>query len=283
MQRLTMPASLQKNMVLVSDYCQEHTYRKNGGDVVKPIQKMMIDGKTVCPRCEVEKETAAISKSESDRFHEIERLKNYNVLYDKSILSDVTILTATFENYTAEGKEQIENKSAMLMYLEQLKEGAVFNIILQGNQGVGKSHLAYALLQELNNHDRDETPKKTCLFVNVYDMMETIKNSFRNKESQYTEFYFKELLSSVDYLVLDDLGAETGAIDTNKVASDFVHRVLYGVSTARQGKVTITTFNLSSQKLFSMYDRKTISRILRNPRSVVFKETKDKRMEQLGF
>jgi len=282
-EKLKLPESLLKSMALTSNQCMKHTYRKGGEDVVKPIQMMIVDGKEVCPRCEVEKQQKELEQVENSKFEQLEKLRKYNILYKESHVSDETILTATFQNYTAVEPEEVKNKQLMLDILKELKEGQVFNVILQGVPGAGKSHLAYATLQELNNHDRDADPKKTCLFVSVDEMIRLIKDSFNNKESKYTEQYFIDLLSSVDYLVFDDLGAETGAIETLKAATDFVQRVLYGVMNARQGKVTIVTFNLSGEALFAMYDKKVVSRLLRKPRYVTFKDTKDKRKEQLPF
>lgn len=113
--------------------------------------------------------------------------------------------------------------------------------------------------------------------------MRKIKDSFSNRQSKYTERYFVDLLSSVDFLVLDDVGAETGAIDTDKTASDFVQRILYAITTTRQDKATILTTNLSSEVLFKMYDKKLVSRLLKNPKYVLFKETKDKRLASIPF
>lgn len=296
MQKIKLPNSLQSTMTFHSSYCEKHTFRKNGQDVVKPVQRMVIDGEVVCPRCKTEAQQKELEQVENSKFKQLEKLRKYNTLYKESHVSDETILTATFQNYTVEKpkdntdeklmasyREQNRNKQLMLDILKDLKEGQVFNVILQGVPGAGKSHLAYATLQELNNHDRDADPKKTCLFVSVDEMIRLIKDSFNNKESKYTEQYFIDLLSSVDYLVLDDLGAETGSIETLKAATDFVQRVLYGVMNARQGKVTIVTFNLSGEALFAMYDKKVVSRLLRKPRYVTFKDTKDKRKEQLPF
>jgi DNA replication protein DnaC len=124
---------------------------------------------------------------------------------------------------------------------------------------------------------------KSCLFVSIDAMLRKIKNSFNDKESRFTEEYFNKLLSNVDFLVLDDLGAETGAIDTSKTATDFVQRVLYGITNTRQDKATILTTNLDSKTLFSMYDKKLVSRLFRKPKYVIFKESKDKRTSNIPF
>lgn len=201
-----------------------------------------------------------------------------DVLYEDSILPDKTLYRTSFDKYIATEPEQINNKKICLEAVERIKNGQSFNIILQGNKGAGKSHLAYSILNSLN-----ESGKTSSLFVAVDEMLRLIRSSFQDKESKYTEHYFVKLLSEVDYLALDDLGAETGAITTDKEASNFVQRILYGVMNARQGKVTITTTNLSSPSLKQIYDEKLISRLVANPKFVLFRETKDKRTSNLPF
>ncbi|MFS0904153.1 ATP-binding protein [Priestia aryabhattai] len=283
MQQIQLP-----NVALTfhSEECLKHTYRKNGQDVVKPIQKIVVNGEVVCPRCQVEEQTKELQQFESDRADRIEKLRRYNVLYKESLLSDETILTATFANYTATEREEIENKELMLQYRDRLRKGEQLNIILQGVTGAGKSHLCYALLKDLNEYDKnveDPREKKTCLFINMEEMARLIRDSFRNKDSKYTENYLIELMIGVDYLVLDDLGSETGAIDTDKRATDFIQRVLYAVTNGRQGKTTLATFNLAGKTLYTLYDKKGLSRLMTGKNFVVFKETTDKRTGDLPF
>jgi DNA replication protein DnaC len=285
LKKIELLNALKKSMDWTSNYCEKHSFFIGGVKKVKPVQMMMINGQEICPRCETEKETEKLHFEIQKQYDDILLHKNYNVLYNRSILTDKTILSATFDNYKTEIQEEIENKKLCLEILDRLKNGQVFNVFFQGNQGAGKSHLAYSILKELNEHDKDVDPKqkKTCLFVNIEGMLRLIKDSFNNKESKYTEQYFVDLLSSVDYLVIDDLGAETGAIDTEKAATDFVQRVLYAVTNARQDKVTISTTNLGSKALYKMYDKKLVSRLMKNPKFVIFKETKDKRISNLPF
>lgn len=83
--------------------------------------------------------------------------------------------------------------------------------------------------------------------------------------------------------MLDDLGAESGAIDIEKAATDFVHKFLYALSSSRQHKVTIYTTNLSSTTLTKLYDEKLLSRCFKKPKFIVFKETKDYRIGDVPF
>ena len=278
MERISVPPILRKSMEFHSSFCELHTYRKNGEDVVKPVQKMVINGEVVCPRCEVEKENLKIKEQEQARYDEIQAKKTYNVLYNSSILEDNTILNATFASFLTECEEESKNKAVALEVVERLKDGQVFNTVFQGKAGTGKTHLAFAILKEIN-----ELQVGSCLYINVGAMLRKIKDSFNNKESKYTENYFVDLLSNVDFLALDDIGAETGAIDTEKTATDFVQRVLYAITTTRQDKATIITTNLSSKTLFNMYDSKLVSRLFKRPKYIIFQESKDKRMSEIPF
>jgi len=278
LEKISVPQSLRNKMEFHSSYCELHTYFRGKEELVNPIQKMVVNGNIVCPRCEVEKETRKLEEAEKERYRQLLQREKYNLLYNQSVFLDETIKEATLDNYKAAIPEERNNKQTIMECLKRLKEGEVFNIIFQGNPGAGKSHLAYGLLRELN-----ESGKTTSLFVSIESMIRLIKETFNNKSSKYTEQYFIDLLSSVDYLALDDLGAETGAINTDKSATDFVQRVLYAVATSRQNKPTFITMNLTGQTLFKMYDSKLVSRLLKKPKYILFKETQDKRITEVPF
>ena len=268
MQEMKMPENLLKKITYHSETCNKH---------VKPTKMMIIDGIPVCPKCELEQEQRKFEENVQQEIKQAMLNKKYNTLYNRSILQDNTLLNATLDNYVVTQQEETKNKLMVIKSIEHYRDGETFNLILQGNQGAGKSHLAYATLRELNSLET------SCLFVNVESMLRLIKDSFSNRESKYTENYFIELMSEVDYLVLDDIGAETGAIDTDKTATDFVQRVLYAITTTRQDKSTIITTNLKGETLFKMYDRKLVSRLFKKPKYIMFNATKDKRMNDIPF
>lgn len=207
--------------------------------------------------------------------------EKYSIFKRESIVPDETILDASFDNYICnEGSEARSNAVEMFEYANSIIRGDKFNIVLNGTPGVGKSHLSYSLLRYVNENSNRT---KSCLFVDVSDMVLKIRGSFDDKTSKYTESFFINFLSEVDVLVMDDLGSEVGNIDTDKKASDFVGRVLRNITNSRQNKVTIFTTNLSSVQLNGVYDAKTVSRVLKKIKPVVFKDTKDMRKVDLGF
>jgi DNA replication protein DnaC len=279
MHEMKMPQHLKINMVWSSNYCYKHPIKRQHKEVENPIRMMIMDGEEICPRCKTEADTKELQQSIQQSYEEMEQQKKYNTFYKRSIISDPTLKESSFDNFIGKEQEEITNKNECLGIAKRYKSGQIFNTFIQGLQGVGKSHLAYSILKDIN----ESVEGIRCLFVSVEEMIRLIKDSFRNKESKYTEQYFIELLSGVDFLALDDLGAETGAIDTEKSATDFVQRVLYGVMTSRQDKVTIITTNLSSEQLFKMYDKKLVSRMLKKPKYVLFQNTKDKRITDIPF
>lgn len=268
-----------EGLSFLSETCDKHKTIAYGKEVVKPVQMVVFRGETFCPRCEKEKQDESLRQEQQRFYDNAERLIKHGTLTRDSLVSDKTILDASFDNYEVMQDEQQINKKKVMYLAEQYKTGHVCNIFIQGTPGAGKSHLAYSLLKYI--HDASETV--SCLYIDIDEMIRKIKDSFNNKESKYTESYFVSLLSEVDFLVLDDLGAEVGSIDTTKQATDFIQRVLRAVLNARQDKSTITTSNLSSVQLKSIYDAKIISRLFKHPKYVVFEKTADQRVTNVPF
>lgn len=244
----------------------------------KLINTISIDGEEVCPICVRDAENENLSKRESEKIRKSLSSKNHKTLTEKSILTNSNLFKATFGNYETSAAEETANKELAVKVFQKYKKGEVFNTWFTGLPGVGKSHLAMSILRNINESGEQD---KSCLFVSVDEMLLLIRSSFDNKESKYTEHYFVDLLSSVDYLVLDDLGAETGGTGTKKRATDFTLRVLYAVANARQDKSTIVTTNLGKTELVNMYDAKLVSRLRATMALIAFKETTDKRMKQI--
>lgn len=259
---------------LTSEVCDQHE------ELEKVIYLMMIEGEKKCPLCERDRLNAELTELESARAIEAINNRNYLVFDRQSILKDVGLLNVSFGTYEAVEVEEITNKERGMEAFKKYKANEMFNTWLTGTPGVGKSHLAMSILRNLNESGKKD---KSCLYVSVDEMLLLIRDSFSNKESIYTEHYFITLLSQVDFLVLDDLGAETGGTGTTKKATDFTLRVLYSIANARQNKSTIITTNLSRIALEAMYDRKLVSRLMKDTYLINFKNTSDKRIKNIEF
>lgn len=232
-----------------------------------------------CPTCAKER-TAQHSKELAERETDAYYLREKRYIR-KSILSDGTLKQASFDTYQTTDKETTDNKlKARLLAGEYLK-GAAFNVIFTGKVGTGKSHLAMSMLQAVNDHSK---PYRKCLFVSVDELISQLRYSYVNDEG-LSENQLRNLCVDADLLVLDDLGAEVGAINTEKRASNDTVRMINAIVTGRMDKPTIFTTNLSSKQIKSMYDQRIVSRILKGvnkDRIIEFKDTKDKR-NQIDF
>lgn len=271
-----MSAQLQqiKNMLMASTsstkICEVHN---------KKMQNM--NGVEVCWLCEADKLTAETSRQMHEELASHRAKKYYNVLHNQSVLTDETLTGATFATYTQnvlQGTEEFLNKQEAMRACEDYRRsGEAFNTFLTGDTGVGKSHLAMAMLHELNETDGQQ---RSCLFIDIDEALRRVRGSYGDKESTFTEHYLVDLMSNVDFLVIDDIGAEVGNIKTDKTATDFVNRVLRAVLNARQNKSTIITTNLTRGQLETIYDKKLVSRVMRDVYLIKFEQAKDKRVRR---
>ncbi|MER2001274.1 MAG: ATP-binding protein [Carnobacterium inhibens] len=239
--------------------------------------------KPFCKKCAMEKiliENNEMTEEAAAKYH---KRTTYDWLRKQSIFSDESIRHATFASYIEDEKETIENKKLARHIAGEYLKGATYNTAFSGVVGAGKSHLSMAMLQAVNEFSN---PYRRCLFVSVDELMRRIKDSFSNKQSRFSEQSMVERLIKADLLVLDDLGAETGAISTDKGATDWTVRTLNAIVNGRMDKPTIFTTNLSSAELINMYDKRLVSRLFRGTKGHVikFEKTKDKRTDiDYGF
>lgn len=239
-----------------------------------------------CVREKVDAENKAYARKASLQSYLVE---TYHLLKRRSVLTDDTLLDADFSNFETTYEEQETNLKKARFISSRVIEGKSVNLWLIGEPGQGKSHIAMAILKELNEagkrraiaaQDAGEQIKgkaTSSLFVDFDHMLRLIRKSYNDKNSMYTEEYFINLCSEVDYLAIDDLGAETGSTDTGKGATDFVHRVLYAITNGRRGKTTIITTNLYKEEREEMYDMKILSRLSSNVAQIAFQNSPDMR------
>lgn len=240
-------------------------------------------GHTACFECQREKKEKTEEETrrlymmdwELQHFEDSRRKTYWRLAYD-SIFADNTLKKADFSSFHADNEELTENKKKALEIAERYKNNEVFNSLLTGSAGTGKSHLAMSILQKVNE---ESDPYRSCLFLSIDEFLLEIRSTFR-PGSQDDEKAVVDKYAKVDLLVLDDLGAETGFIGTDKVASDFTQRILYHLMNRRQDKSTIITTNLNSKQISAMYDSKVVSRLYKNlgGNIIKFDKSKDRRI-----
>ena len=207
-----------------------------------------------CPKCHLEEQAKQNEMKAQEQYEREQEQKRLYFLKDFSLLDD-DLASATFQNFKAV-------RSQLKGYLD----GQDYNIVLIGDTGVGKSHLAYAALKALSDHT-----KKIGLFINVVDLLAKIKEDF-SLEAEYIK-----RISEAEWLVLDDVGTEK--------VTEWSSGILYSILNKRTK--TIITTNLAPEDIKGTYGKRIYSRIFKgtgygstNEHAYQFRNRQDKRMMQ---
>ena len=214
-------------------YCEKHQMGH-----IKVIRGEPWSG---CPKCWSE-ETAAKAEIEGQNRHEEEQRRKRMYYLNKLSIMDEELEQATFDNFKTDTARQREVLAWARSMARYYYEGGRGNVIMTGEAGRGKSHLAYSIIKALS-----ETQGSLAIIVNVVDLLDEIKSDFNQKQ-----FWLNKLVE-VDYLVLDDLGAEK--------ISDWSKEIIYSILNKRTR--TIITTNLTAGELVDSYGKRIASRLLK--------------------
>lgn len=179
-------------------------------------------------------------QAEARQRREEKRLLSFN---EKSLVNP-KIKDASFKTFVTDNEEFKEVARQLHAYVSEWKEG---NVLIYGSYGTGKSHLAISCTKLAINNGR------TALFISVPKLFSKIRSTY-NKESDMTEEQLISLINSVDLLVLDDIGAESGK-------EDWAQDKLFSILDERQGKRTIYTTNLDRATLEAKIGGRNLDRL----------------------
>lgn len=153
-----------------------------------------------------------------------------------------------------------------------------FNVTLSGLPGVGKTALALAM------SDRFRQAGKSVMFVSTAELKHLYSTGYDDDEQKQRLKFTVSKMKEADVLILDDFGTEgdMSAQGKVRVRSD-MRDDMYRVSNARLKKITIITTNNTLKELNTMYDPKTIDRLI--PKSegyrIVFRDMKSVRRREV--
>lgn len=129
-----------------------------------------------------------------------------------------------FDDFRAKGPAMTEVLRLCRAYADHFDDLAKHgtSMIFSGTSGTGKTHLACAIGNQLM---RD---RKTVLFVNAYDMLMTVKNTY-DRDSQDRESDVIREFTRPDLLMIDE-------VDVG-LASDTDRRILFAILNGRYEKM----------------------------------------------
>lgn len=234
----------------------------------------------VCPNCRFYEHTTKEQEANQKIYAEKQKEKQLNYMKRNSIVNDNITLKYTLETYKNDNRESEQAKINAKFWLEALEKSPV-HIVLTGGTGVGKTHLSVAIA---NEYLKQSDYSKKVIVINYRELLEQLKIGF-NDSSVYKQLQGTILqeIKKADFVVIDDLGAELGAIEKQAMPTQYNLDTLQSIVEARLNKATLFTSNFNSKELRRAYGERIFSRIVNNAMfegkflAFRFVETKDRR------
>lgn len=128
-----------------------------------------------------------------------------------------------------------------------------FDLVLTGSSGTGKTHIAVAVLRELVRSGKANP--ETARFIPVPELLREIRASYNTSGEDNAEETIVSKYADIDFLALDDLGAEK--------STEWSIAILYLVIDRRHRELrpTITTTNMSLDEISVKLSPRIASRL----------------------
>lgn len=164
---------------------------------------------------------------------------------------------ADFDNYDTHGNDSLVKALDMALdYADGFSIDKARNLILGGTYGLGKSHLSYAICKAVRNNGHN------AIFISVPKLLTSLRSTYK-ASSKVSETDLIGVLTSVDLLVLDDIGAERRKKDEDEGESWAIEK-MFEVIDGRLGRNTVYTTNLRSNELEEKIGARNYSRMCMN-------------------
>lgn len=213
----------------------------------------------VQPICKCEQD---VKKAEVDKLIQAKEENEVRELFSISNIGD-KYLNANFENFEIRNGTENAYKIAR-HYAEHFEEYGPESIMIWGEPGNGKTHLAAAVHNHLTKQG------KVVVFISMPELLNKIKASF-NEDNKETEAQILKALRICDLLIVDDLGAEK--------TSEWTQEKLFTIIDMRykRQKPVMATSNIRPAELIDKIGKRVYDRFLELAQPIENKATSYRR------
>lgn len=206
-----------------------------------------------CFTCRIKREDREMAQQALKENAERKAQRVFRVFDNESLMNE-KLKPASFETYQPTSEELAKAKAITERYAVNFSKENPVSLLLIGNYGTGKSHLAVSITKRLMDKGL------TCIFISTPKLMTKLRSTY-NKDSDVSEDQIIDSLTQVDCLVLDDIGAES-----TKASADNQHSwatsKLFEIIDNRIGKHTIFTSNFEPKELEQRLGGRNFSRMM---------------------
>lgn len=213
-------------------------------------------GKTM--KCSVCRDKEAFNVYQSKSLEELRALIGERLTNEFFLLPE-DLMAAGFKNFEKTNDVTSKAKETAMTYTKMFMAGELYNLLIMGNPGTGKSHLCAAIARTIK-----EVKQKgfSVGFLTTGQLLSMFKTTYRKGASKSEEDIFRDI-KRLDLLVLDDVGSE--AIGGN---DDWRKGMLFQIVESRSGKPTIYTSNLTDTDLPFVVGDRVSSRLYKNTKFI---------------
>ena len=226
--------------------CDEH----GAYTMTRTILGNVVVCESECPQCvairkakeQAEADAKAAAEAAEEQRRAMERALGRTIIPDEYLDKDFENFIPTTQNEAG----ALKLARRFVAGWQKAKAGG-YGLYFYGNPGTGKSHLACAILRHL-------LPGCYGLYTRAQDIIQYIRSTWGNK-SDTTSFEANRKFTSVDLLVIDEIGVQAGTPNEQQILFSIIDDRI------SQGRPTIFLSNLAPNQLAQVLGMRIADRI----------------------